>query len=285
MKIPKPKITVDEVFGACLSNMHKANREKFLPCLPTILAETQAYEKSMEDGNPHNVAQCNEIQGLPKDEVEKLYTAKLSKLRQPARKYYDEILSLSPRGICPYCRQQIVSTLDHYYPKAHYISLVISPTNLVPSCSNCNKNKSDIIIRQKEDALLSPYYEDSDAFVWLEAALVKDLGLESPAMSFYVHPPADCDPVLRRRIEHQFTLLRLNGLYSKHAAEELIGVSKRHLRIFRACGSNGVKESISESIEENEYRSNSWQAAMYRALDDEWYLDEWLPKQDKYRGV
>ena len=46
-----------------------------------------------------------------------------------------------------------------------------------------------------------------------------------------------------------------------------------------------MKESISESIEENEYRSNSWQAAMYRALDDEWYLDEWLPKQDKYRGV
>ena len=281
MKIPKPQMTVNEVFDSCLSNMREANKEKFRPCLPTILAETRSYEKNMEDGEPQNVAQCGEIHGLPMSEVEKLYTAKLSKLKQPARKYYDEILSLSPSGICPYCRQQIVTTLDHYYPKAHYIPLVITPTNLVPSCAGCNKNKSDAVIRQKEDAVINPYYEDSDALVWLRAELQRDSPAEYVPMSFCVCPSGACDPVLLRRLKNQFELLRLNDLYSKHAAENMIAVTKRHLRIFKASGTDGVKESILESIEDNEYRPNSWQSAMYRALDDDWYLGKWLPEKAK----
>lgn len=281
MKIPKPQMTVNEVFASCLSNMHEANKEKFRLCLPTILAETRSYEKNMEEGMLQNVAQCGKIQGLPISEVEKLYTAKLSKLKQPARKYYDEIISLPPSGICPYCRQQIVTTLDHYYPKAHYIPLVITPTNLVPSCAGCNKNKSDAVIRQKEDAVINPYYEDSDAVIWLRAELNRDLSAESVTMSFYVCLSDARDSVLLRRLENQFELLRLNDLYSKHAAEEMLGVAKRHLRIFRASGTDGVKESLLESIEDNEYRPNSWQTAMYRALDDDWYLEKWLPEKAK----
>lgn len=29
----------------------------------------------------------------------------------------------------------------------------------------------------------------------------------------------------------------------------------------------------------NKYRPNSWQSAMYRALNDEWYLTKWLPQK------
>lgn len=281
MKIFKPQITVDEVFDSCLSNMREANKAKYRPCLPEIQSATQEYEKNMEAGTPQNVAQCGGVNGLSKDELEKLYTTKLSKLRQPARKYYDEIISLAPRGICPYCQQQIAYTLDHYYPKAHYTSLVITPTNLVPSCSNCNKNKSDIVITKKEEAILNPYFEDTDDFVWLKGTLIKDKTAYSITMSFSVCTPDGCDPVLRKRLEKQFALLHLNDLYSKHAAEDMIAVTNRHLRIFKADGANGVRDSIEESLQDNEYRPNSWQCAMYRALNDDWYLNEWLPQKAK----
>lgn len=80
-------------------------------------------------------------------------------------------------------------------------------------------------------------------------------------------------------------LLHLKDLYSKHAAEELIAVFNRHLRIYKVAGTEGVKESILESLEDNKYRPNSWQSAMYRALNDEWYLNEWLPQKCKECAV
>lgn len=279
MKIPKPDIKVTEVFDSCLSNMRTANQLLFRPCLPEIITSTEEYEHHMENGNHENVTSRESISGVPKNELEKLYTAKLSKTKQPARKFYDEIISAAPMGLCPYCRQQIVSTLDHYYPKAHYISLVITPTNLVPSCTNCNKNKSDVVIHRKEDAILNPYYEDSDSLIWLSAALVKNLTSDFLTMTFFVLPPDNCNPILRARLEKQFVLLHLNDLYSKHAAEEMIAVFNRHSRIYKVAGVEGVKESVLESLQENGYRPNSWQSAMYRALNDEWYLNEWLPQK------
>lgn len=279
MKIPKPDIKVAEVFDSCLSNMRTANQLLFRPCLSEIITSTEEYEHHMENGTYEDVMSSDSINGVPKNELEKLYTAKLSKTKQPARKYYDEIISAAPMGLCPYCHQQIVSTLDHYYPKAHYISLVISPTNLVPSCANCNKYKSDIVIHRKEDAILNPYYEDSDSLIWLSATLVKDLTSDFLTAKYFVLPPDDCDPTLCARLEKQFVLLHLNDLYSKHAAEEMIAVFNRHSRIYKVAGAEGVKESVQESLEENKYRPNSWQSAMYRALNDEWYLNEWLPQK------
>ena len=279
MKIPKPDIKVAEVFDSCLSNMREANKLLFQPCLPEIISSTENYEQHMEDGSHEKVVPSESICGVPKNELEKLYTAKLSKTKQPPRKYYDEIISAAPMGLCPYCHQQIVSTLDHYYPKAHYISLVISPTNLIPSCANCNKNKLDAVIRKKEDAVLNPYYEDLDSLIWLSAEIVKDIASNFLTMTFSVLPPNDCDPVLCARLKNQFAVLHLNDLYSKHAAEEMIAVFNRHSRIYKVAGTIGVKESILESLEENKYRPNSWQSAMYRALNDEWYLTKWLPQK------
>ena len=278
MKIPKPKMTVDEVFKSCISNMKKESQERFCPCLPDILAATKDYEDNMEKGHPQNVAECRNIQGVPKSELKKLYTEKLSKIKQPAREYYDKIISLAPGGICPYCKHQIVTTLDHYFPKAHYISLVITPTNLIPACSNCNDYKQDLIVKEKEDAIFNPYYEDCDGIIWLKASLNRDIVSDFLTMTFSVCPPEECDPVLQKRLENQFNTLRLNNLYSKHAAEELIAVASRHLRIFKAFGASEVRKSILESLEDNTYRPNSWQSAMYRSLDDDWYLNKWLPK-------
>ena len=98
MKIPKPDIKVAEVFDSCLSNMREANKLLFQPCLPEIISSTEDYEQHMEDGSHEKVVPSESICGVPKNELEKLYTAKLSKTKQPPRTYYDEIISAAPMG-------------------------------------------------------------------------------------------------------------------------------------------------------------------------------------------
>ena len=281
VKISKPNITMQEVFAACTENMHAANKKKYALCLDEMVLAIEDYEEKMEQGTPHEVALCSVVGGLPYVEVEKLYKDKLAKLKQPARKYYDQIIDGAPRGICPYCGQRIVSTLDHYFSKAHYVSLVIAPSNLIPACADCNKNKLDAIFAKEECTLLNPYYEDLDQFVWLKASLCEDIQSEYLTMSFFVDPYGKYDLMMRKRLEYQFITLNLDKLYRSHAAGELIGIQSRCLRIYKAGGDTAVKSSIYEFIQDNEFRPNSWQSAMYRALDSEWLYNSWLPNKAK----
>jgi hypothetical protein len=101
-------------------------------------------------------------------------------------------------------------------------------------------------------------------------------------MTFYVSAPLECETILKQRLEFQFVKLKLNDLYSKHAAAELIIINRRYLRIYKACGKEAVRQSILEDIQDNEHRPNSWKSAIYRSLyDNNWYLDTWLPAQNK----
>ncbi|TGA97710.1 hypothetical protein E4665_11460 [Sporolactobacillus shoreae] len=71
----------------------------------------------------------------------KVYTQKMVPKSQLGRPYYDLFLSLPPNEKCPYCGQKKVSTLDHFLPKSVYTPLIVTPTNLVPSCKDCNTEK------------------------------------------------------------------------------------------------------------------------------------------------
>jgi 5-methylcytosine-specific restriction endonuclease McrA len=43
-----------------------------------------------------------------------------------------------------------VATADHFLPKSQYPELAKDKTNLVVSCSSCNSNKGDKIIKETE---------------------------------------------------------------------------------------------------------------------------------------
>ena len=277
MILRKPTISIEHIFDTCISTMRENNKNKFAPCSYELQLATNDYEQKMQQKDFENVQQCTSIQNLSQQDLSKLYTQYLSRLGHPARKYYDQIINSAPGGICPYCHQRIVSTLDHYYPKAHYISLVISPSNLIPACQDCNKNKSDSIINSNAEAFINPYYEDSDQFIWLHARLDEDIESEELIMSFYVSVPENIDLLLEQRLQNQFQILKLNYLYSMNAAQELITIKKRHNRIYNYSGISAVKEDILDAINDNSHRPNSWQSAMYRALDTNWYYTVWLP--------
>lgn len=74
-----------------------------------------------------------------------------------------KILNIMKVNVCPYCNRQYTFTVkskirpefDHYFPKSKYPILTMSIYNLVPSCSLCNKGKSD----KTPDDFLYPFEE------------------------------------------------------------------------------------------------------------------------------
>ena len=110
-----------------------------------------------------------------KDEFENLY------LKFSNRKAAYNILRIMNVNVCPYCNRQYTFTIraktsknigekivkidlksrpefDHFFPKSEYPFLALSIYNLVPSCSLCNKGKSNI----PPENLLYPYEESFD---------------------------------------------------------------------------------------------------------------------------
>lgn len=85
------------------------------------------------------------------EQYKNLYT-KLMKKQFKGKKL--PVLLVEALGICvcPYCNREYINSrglkvagaeMDHFFAKAKYPFLAISLNNLVPSCRNCNKVKSD----------------------------------------------------------------------------------------------------------------------------------------------
>lgn len=277
--ILKPTCDVEDVFNCCISGMRSPLKADMEKCRSTILSESKSFDKKMLCGQISAIIPQEDINGVPKHEIEKLYTQKLINKNGKARKYYDLLLQGAPYGICPYCNHREASTLDHFLPKAHYTPLVITPVNLVPACKDCNTNKNDVIVQAEDEAFFNPYYENVDAHVWLVATLIENLDCQELAMLYSVDSViALSDEHYYNRLNHQLSTLQLERIYGIQASRELQTVKRQYIRIFKASGRDAVLHEIEFQIEDRSDNPNSWQSAMYRGLNTTWFLDYWLPK-------
>lgn len=80
--------------------------------------------------------------------------------------------------VCPYCNRMYTTTLfgehrirpdfDHFYPQSKYPYLAVSLFNLIPSCSMCNRkksNKAEVFTEEKGEnfsSIIYPYDESFD---------------------------------------------------------------------------------------------------------------------------
>ena len=65
-------------------------------------------------------------------------------------------------NVCPYCNRLLIDVkgaiqMDHFYPKTIYPMLSLCFFNLIPSCTSCNKLKSDRILSGLENPYKSNY--------------------------------------------------------------------------------------------------------------------------------
>lgn len=264
--IPRPQFTVEEVMNACRGNV---SNQAFHDRLGSIVGDLSGAEADYEQRGP--VAQLYQIAGtvgvagqVSTEEMIWVYNTKLSRKGQPGRPYYDAIKGSAPRGICPLCAQRVVSTLDHYLAKTTHPFFAVTPINLVPACSDCNKAKLAHNPAIPQDQTFHPYFEHGDDGLWLYARVIEGV---PPAVSFYTQPPANWGDVKRLRIQKHFTTFGLGALYGSNAAQELSQISYVLKRIGDTVGSEGVRQHLSEqAASRREPALNSWQTALYTAL-------------------
>lgn len=203
-------------------------------------------------------------------EMGSVYTRHLVAKGSPGRFVYDRLLEAPPHGICPFCGQRTVSTLDHYLPKAYFSPLVVAPLNLVPACSDCNKAKSDFSPSCAEDQHPHPYFDNFDDECWLVARVIED---RPPGLAFSCATPDSWSAVKAARIKHHFGTLNLGALYGAHAAEELVNLRGSLQLIYPREGDEGVRNHLWTVAEgRRAAHMNSWQTAMYTALClSDWY--------------
>lgn len=193
------------------------------------------------------------------DVKEKLYTDKFSKKNSNVRKYYDEILLLSKNNICPYCLSRQVRSLDHFLPKSLYPSLSITDINLLPSCSDCNKDKSN-----SDEIYINYYFEDIDDECYLSCHPIfkeKDV-----IFDYRLDKPSTWDNDKFQRLSTQFNKTNLLKYYAEQAQIEFSRKQRSFIRLAHQPSSleNELKDLVSD--EESVLGINSLQSALWRGL-------------------
>lgn len=271
-KLTPPNDDAIAVFETCIDRVKDADLKRRLQsCSKEIGEAAEEFNQKAALAELHTIgAKDNVANAVTVDEMKKVYTGRMAKKLAPGRIYYDKIMALPEHGRCPLCSQRVVSTLDHHLPKAHFPSLAVSPLNLIPSCQDCNKTKSEEIPSNSEQETLHPYYDDVESFSWVKAKLKESIPV---IIEFYVDPPKNCDGVLKERLKHHFSTFELAALYSSHAAEELANIEYIARKIFEDSGSDELEQFLKDTAESRkQVNMNSWQTALYTCLhESEWF--------------
>ena len=268
-KITKPTIKVNQVLIDCIDNMELLDLKTELTNSASIFAdEEKEFEIKKQNNCLHELIKHKVISSTINNKVlKKLYSDRMVSKNNKGRTYYDSIYLSAPNGKCPYCSQRIVRTLDHYLPKSKFPLLSITPINLVPSCSDCNKDKLVDIPLRGEEETLHPYYDDVETESWLKMKIISYKPFE---IEFYTFPPLDWDNMLRNRIEFHFKSYRINELYCVHAKEEFENIRFTITDLYQKLGSLELKNHLIDSFKSREHvNKNSWQTAFYNTISQD----------------
>lgn len=271
-RVRKPSRSAMEAYQTCIGAVDDEDlRGRLEQVEVTVVRESQLFDVAAAQGQFHTLTRTRLIDGLVTvEEMSDLYSARFARQGSAGRAIYDELISATRNGRCPLCGHGVASTLDHFLPKSQYPCLSVVPLNLVPACTECNKNKSRSIPRSPLEATLHPYFDDVEGECWLGAKVLE----ESPAvLRFFVKAVRRWDEVKQARVQKHFRLLKLSRLYTSNAADELLNIQGSLRRIFRAGAAAAVHEYLREEARSRAAaRLNSWQTAMYTVLaESEWY--------------
>lgn len=278
-KIKKPQNNINTILSNCTERMQNSRRYKIEKVKSTIIKQTEMYDTLASEGKLFSISEHDMVDSIAdKADMEALYTQKFVPKTEPNRDYYNQLMLLAPSGKCPYCQQNIANNLDHFLPKAKYVTYTVTPYNLVPSCSDCNRDKSASTFNSYLEQPFHPYYDDFDDSLWLKAKLIENVPI---SFQFYADPPATLSQEKIDRIKLSFSEkgFALNNIYKVHAPELYSTCFHRIKILFDKGGKDLAISRLKENIEDEQSNSvNSWKAAMYQAMiDSEWYWTNYLP--------
>ncbi|MDR6155553.1 5-methylcytosine-specific restriction endonuclease McrA [Acidovorax delafieldii] len=272
-KLPRPPLKAQGVFGVCALSVQSIElKTRLFGAISEVTSAEQQYATLAPVASLHQFPAKDHVgDWVMGEEMETLYTGTLARLESTARPYYDAIPASAPNDICPYCGQRTVDSLDHYLPKSLYPALAVTPINLVPACSACNKTKLDFQPTDAKELILHPYYDDAPKDIWLKARVL-DVG-GRPVLEYFADPPSTWPTLWASRVGAHLDTLKLPTLYALHAAEELVNNRQSLQKLHHSGGAAEVKAHCREVQDSRQAAYlNSWQAACYGALvDSDWF--------------
>lgn len=273
LKLDRPNWSAEDAFTTCVSRIRDpALKARLTAAKQSVVDASNAYEAAAKAHTLHQIVREPLVNGaVTTAEMGAVYTSRMAKQKAAGRAIYDDIFAAA-KGRCPLCGHRVVTTLDHHLPKAHYPVLAVTPLNLVPSCTDCNKAKLARIPHTAEDVSIHPYFDDVDGERWLFAEVVQ---VVPAAVRFRVEAPPGWDGVLAERVRRHFRDLNLSALYGSEAAEELLNVRQLLSDLHASGGADDVRAHLVEHAESClAGRLNGWRGATYEAwAQSDWFCD------------
>ncbi|WCN36222.1 HNH endonuclease [Aneurinibacillus uraniidurans] len=300
-----PEYGVEEFFDELLVGRHNNSKNQFLinrlSSIKSFLKDEQENYKELGGNKLLHTLKEHDTISIPTDaklddsisrtisakEMEKVYSNFL--VDEPdsikiGRTAYDLILLNAYFNLCPYCSHREVKTVDHYLPKSKFPSFAITPVNLLPCCSDCNKDKLDNYNLKEDKMLIHPYFDDISDQDWLKCKVIDNIW---PITFSYEVSDAIVDSVLKSRINNQFKLLNLNKLYADNATREFSKRVKSLVREYNSNPSNNALDFINDNLQSYQFENpNSWQTKMFEALkNSSWFMGTALPQLHSFYRV
>jgi len=263
--LAKPAFGAREVFLECISIVRdRMLKQDLTDCTDIIEVAESDFNTKFPLLLIHEIPRGLIVRGrIDVEEMKKVYNDRMVKETVPGYKYYSALRLSAPHGKCPFCGVRGVDTLDHYLPKTLYPIYAITPINLVPSCTPCNKGKRVVFPTNDINQTLHPYYDNVEVATCIKARLLDG---SNESFEYYIDCPAEWAQILKDRVHNHFDSYNLNELYSSHAGEELRGI-KKQLRKLYNIDPAVLLDYLNDCYDSRlDLGRNSWQAAMYRAL-------------------
>lgn len=263
--VDNPSDDAVHVYLTCISSKI---RPKLKAQLESIRQEIEnaatAFDAAATTATLHLIATQDDVGGVSKSDIEKIYTQRMVPEDSLGRHFYEMLLQSSPHNKCPLCGVGFVTTLDHHLPKTDYPALAVTPVNLIPACSYCNKEKLQDIPTCAEEQTLHPYYDNFEGESWLCAEVMQT---NPAALRYYAAPPATWDSIKCARVRHHLIVFKLGELFGSNAGSEIVNIRHGLIGIFERGGATAVRIYLQGQAETYAAAHlNSWQTAMYQAL-------------------
>lgn len=262
LKKPLQNTKPEDIFEECVSNYRDKKRvTSLLKCKSLVRCDAVLYDEVVPDKLDRFVPSP-----LPSDvsddDMVDVYTYKFAAAKSPGRKYYNEIRDKIALGICPICGIRTIKTLDHYLPKSKFPTLSVTPSNLIPSCRDCNMDKLDASSSDPQNTPVHLYFDDIPNEPWLHVTVGNNLEI-----LYYVSCPETWDMGIRSRLEKHLDIYKLHKLYSSQASSDIGNSLYMWKKTLCQSGEETLRLSLMDVCESAEYNDmNSWKSALYRGL-------------------
>lgn len=279
MRLNLPQFTFEQAIDECILGITGNNllRQCLVSSKADLCDAGVKYTNEASIGNLYALPPISAdgdpivINSLKKSELVKIYDQYFRAGNKPARRIYDSILNAAQEK-CPFCGGiGTPRNLDHFLPKANYPQFSIFPSNLVPSCRDCNMDgKAQNFATSSEEQIIQPY-SDSQCFFteqWIFATYISDDDIEPGRFEYYALPPECWSEIEKKRVQRHFVEFDLAKRYATKAAEQL-GTVLSQIRSMEQANLDiaTIQSILLQPAIDAALFSNHWQKAMYQALN------------------